>query len=163
MSREKCMNFMCTRWHFWATTLDHRGCSWPSTKFQRSQIWPVPTTVKELQYFLGFANFYQKFIRGFTIIAYPLTALLKEGCKQLQWTLAAEQAFTKLQEVFTSTPILKHPDPSKSFVVEVDALETGVRAILSQQFWERPKLAPVAFFLKKLTKLWHRQQRALHC
>lgn len=52
---------------------------------------------------------------------------------------------------FTTAPILKHPDPTKPFVVEVDASEAGVGAILSQRFGENPKLHPVAFYSKKLS------------
>lgn len=47
--------------------------------------------------------------------------------------------------------ILKHPDPSKPFVMAIDDSETGVEAILSQRFVDKPKLHPVAFFSKKLS------------
>lgn len=52
---------------------------------------------------------------------------------------------------FTIAPILKHPDPSKIFIVEVDALETGVGVVLSQNFGDKPKLHLVAFYSKKLS------------
>lgn len=49
-------------------------------------------------------------------------------------------------------PILKHPDPNRPFVVEVDASDTGVGAMLSQDFGQKPKMHPVAFFSRKLSK-----------
>ena len=85
--------------------------------------WPTPSSVKELQQFLGFANFYRRFNRGFGSIAAPITALLKGNPKHFQWTEQAEKAFQALKELFSTAPILKHPDPSKPFVAEVDASE----------------------------------------
>lgn len=78
-------------------------------------------------------------------------SLLHGKPKRLVWNPAAETALTQLKTVFTIAPILKHPDPSKVFIVEVDASEMAVRAILSQSFGDKPKLQPVAFVLKKLS------------
>ena len=108
--------------------------------------WPTPTSVKELQRFLGFANFYRRFIRNFNTKAAPLTSLLKGAPKRIRWTEQAEEVFRELKEAFTSAPILTHPDPSKQFVVEVYASETGVGAVLSQRVGSPVKLHPVAFF-----------------
>uniref|UniRef100_A0A8C1X582 Uncharacterized protein n=1 Tax=Cyprinus carpio TaxID=7962 RepID=A0A8C1X582_CYPCA len=83
--------------------------------------WAEPTTVKELQRFLGFANFYRRFIKNYSLHSAPLTSLLKGGQRQLRWTSQAREAFGHLKHLFTSAPILRHPDPSKPFVVEVDA------------------------------------------
>lgn len=113
--------------------------------------WPTPHTVKDLQCFLGFASFYLLFIQGFRSITTPLNALLKKCPKKLPWNQAIEVAFTKLKCAFTTAPILRHPNPSKLFIIEVDTSEPGVGAVLSQYFREQPKLHPVAFFSKKLT------------
>lgn len=67
------------------------------------------------------------------------------------WTTGVEEAFARLKEAFTTAPILKHPDPKKQFIVEVNASKTGVGAILSQRFGEKPKMHPIAFFSRKLT------------
>lgn len=85
--------------------------------------WPTPTTVKELQSYLGFASFYWYFIQGFSTIAAPLTALLK---KKLNWNPAAEEAFTHMKRIFTMAPVLMHSDPSCWFTVEVEASDVGV-------------------------------------
>ncbi len=108
--------------------------------------WPIPTSVKELQCFLGFANFYRRFIQNYSSIASPLTNLLK-----LSWTPSATEAFTTLKEAFISAPILIHPDPDKAFVVEDDASTTGVGAVLSQQQGTPTRLHPCAFFSRKLS------------
>ncbi|KAL0195242.1 hypothetical protein M9458_008814 [Cirrhinus mrigala] len=113
--------------------------------------WPRPTTLKELQCFLGFSNFYRRFIHQFSSVAAPLTAMVKKGASRLTWTQPALQAFNDLRLRFSTAPILHHPDPDKPFVVEVDASSTGVGAVLSQRQGDPPKLFPCAYFSHKLS------------
>ena len=113
-------------------------------KTQTIRNWASPRSVKEVQRFLGFANFYRKFIRGFGTVAAPITALTKGGVPFI-WTPQAEGAFRLLKERFSSAPILALPDPSLPFVVEVDASNVGVGAILSQRISDG-KLHPCAFY-----------------
>ncbi|KAL0198834.1 hypothetical protein M9458_007374, partial [Cirrhinus mrigala] len=113
--------------------------------------WTEPLTIKDLQRFLGFANFYRRFIKNFSILTTPLTALLKGTKRTLQWNSDAREAFQKLKQAFTSAPVLQHPDPDKPFVVEVDAADTGVGAVLSQWSGEPLALHPRAYYSKKLT------------
>lgn len=87
--------------------------------------WPHPDSLKQVQCFLGFANFYRRFIRGFISIAEPLIALTRRSGTHFQWTEKAYQAFERLKQLFTSTPILTLPDPElpyyrggRSFVQE---------------------------------------------
>ena len=112
---------------------------------------PTPTTVKELQRFLGFSNYYRRFILGFGQVAAPITSLLKGGPVRLQWSAEANRAFEHLKTLFTSVPVLAHPDPSLPFIVEVDASEAGIGAVLSQRSGTPLKLRPCAFFSKKLS------------
>ncbi|KAG1930726.1 hypothetical protein F2P79_022123, partial [Pimephales promelas] len=112
--------------------------------------WPQPSSVKELQRFLSFANFYRRFIRNFSVTAAPLTSLLQGGGKYFKWTAECTAAFAQLKERFTSAPILRHPDPEKEFIIEVDASNTGVRVILSQRFGDPAKMFPCAFYSRKL-------------
>lgn len=112
--------------------------------------WPIPTSVKQLQRFLGFANFYRRFIRNYSRIAAPLTQLTSPS-SPFTWSEEAAQAFSQLKKLFTSAPVLFHPDSSRQFVVEVDASDVGVGAVLSQQSPDTHKLHPCAFFSKRLT------------
>ncbi|KAL2089934.1 hypothetical protein ACEWY4_014622 [Coilia grayii] len=112
--------------------------------------WPIPATRKQLQQFLGFANFYRRFIRNYSAVAAPLTALTSTK-RPFCWTTATDNAFTTLKNKFTSVPILQVPDPERQFVVEVDASDIGVGAVLSQRRPEDEKLHPCAYFSRRLS------------
>ena len=111
--------------------------------------WPAPTNLKQLQRFLGFANFYRVFIKNYSSIAAPLTALTSIS-KPFGWSSEAEAAFVELKKRFVSAPVLLHPDPDLQFVVEVDASDTGLGAVLSQRSPIDNKLHPCAFLSRKL-------------
>ncbi len=112
--------------------------------------WPSPDSRKALQRFLGFANFYRRFIRNFSQLASPLTALTSPRTT-FRWSDAAEAAFAKLKSRFVSTPILTTPDPSRQFVVEVDASEVGVGAVISQRSPTDDRMHPCAFLSHRLS------------
>lgn len=108
-------------------------------------------TVKELQWFLSFANFCRRFIRGFSTIAAPLTSMLRKGGNQLPWSMAATNSFQLLKEGFTTGPTLHHPDPEQEeFVVEIDVSSTGIGAVLSQRHGNPPRLYPCAYYSHNL-------------
>ncbi len=147
---EKC-EFHVNQTSFLGYHISHDGVKMDGLKVQAVTEWPQPTTVKELQRFLGFANFYRRFIRHYSTVASPLTSLLKGKPTKLRWTKEATEAFIALKERFTSAPILKHPEPCLPFVVEVDASNCGIGAVLSQRHGQPGKLHPCAFFSRKLT------------
>ncbi|KAI2668506.1 Transposon Tf2-11 polyprotein [Labeo rohita] len=147
---EKC-EFHTSKTTFLGYIFSHHGVEMDKSKIQAVTEWPLPKTVKELQRFLGFANFYRRFIRHYSSIAAPLTSLLKNKPSKLRWNPAAVKAFECLKTSFTTAPILKHPDPQLPFVVEVDASDCGIGAVLSQRHGNPGKLHPCAFFSRKLT------------
>jgi hypothetical protein len=110
--------------------------------------WPTPVTVTELRGFLGLTGYYRKIVKHYGLIAKPLTQLLKKN--QFQWTDQAQQAFENLKAEMTSTPVLALPDFAQPFIVETDACDTGVGAVLLQ------KDRPIAFLSKALS-LQHQQ------
>ncbi|KAL2095538.1 hypothetical protein ACEWY4_007686 [Coilia grayii] len=112
--------------------------------------WPVLENCKQLQQFLGFANFYRRFIRNYSAVAAPLTALTSSKIPFV-WTTAANGSFTDLKTRFTSAPILQVPNPEQQFVVKVDVSDVGAGAVLSQRRREDDKLHPCAFFSRRLS------------
>ena len=94
-------------------------------KFSTVTEWPTPDSRKKVQQFLGFANFYRRFIRGFSAIAAPLHALTSPQVP-FRWSDDADAAFKELKQRFTTAPILTLPDPFRQFVVEVDASKEGI-------------------------------------
>ncbi|KAI2644474.1 Transposon Tf2-6 polyprotein [Labeo rohita] len=133
---------------FLGFVISAQGVAMDPQKLEAVRSWPLPTSLKQLQHFLGFANFYRRFIRGFSSTAAPLTALTKPSRGEFHLTPEASQAFKTLCHQFTSAPVLIHPDPARSFVVEVDASDVGVGGVLSQCGPDE-KLHPCSFFSRK--------------
>ncbi|KAI2645467.1 Transposon Tf2-6 polyprotein [Labeo rohita] len=146
---EKC-EFHLSKISFLGYVISSEGVAMDEQKVNAVLKWPRPTTLKELQRFLGFSNFYRRFIRHFSSVAAPLTAMVKRGAVRLTWTPSALQAFDDLRQRFSTAPILHHPDPDRPFIVEVDASSTGVGAVLSQRQGEPAKMYPCAYFSHKL-------------
>lgn len=112
--------------------------------------WPTPDSRKKVQQFLGFVNFYRKFIRNFDSVATPLHALTSSKIP-FQWNPQAEKAFQCLKERFTTAPVLTVPDPQRQFVVEVDSSNEGIGVVLSQRSAEDNRLHPCAYLSRKLS------------
>ena len=111
--------------------------------------WPHIQNVRDVQSFLGFANFYRRFIYNFSKIAMPLTRLTKKETPW-EWTSECQKAFDTLRMAFTSELILIHFDPEKEIVVETDASDYVSAGILSQ-YDDNGILRPVAYFSRKHT------------
>ncbi len=126
-------------------------CRWTRGRWRQYGTGLNPPRLKELQRFLGFANFYRRFIAQYSQTSAPLTSLLRHKPKSLSWTPEAIQAFQHLKLAFCSAPALFHPNPTLRFVVEVDASTLGVGAVLSQWKGEPPVLHPCAYFSRKLS------------
>src|SRR5246500_2535098 len=111
--------------------------------------WPEPTTVKQVRSFLGFANFYCKFIGHYSELAKPLNSLTKKDIK-FEWTEECQKAFDTLKEKFLEEPVLKMIDTTKQFVLETDASKWATGAVL-KQLGEDRELHPCGYISKTLT------------
>jgi hypothetical protein len=127
-----------------------KGIRMDPKKIKAIEEWGAPQSVKGVQGFLGFANFYRPFIKDFSKVAAPLTALTKQEYKGRKFDLPPEafEAFEKLKAAFITAPILAQFDPDRETVVETDASGWCAGATLSQ-YDEDGVLHPCAFFSKK--------------
>ncbi len=151
---EKCM-FHAQSVTFLGSVVSAEGISMDPDKVRAVIDWPVPDSRVAFQRFLGFANFYRRFIRDFSRVAAPLTALTSSKTR-FSWSGAAQDAFdARLKGLFTSAPILITPDPERQFIAEVDASDVGVGAILSQSSPLDNKVHPCAFYSHRLSSAEH--------
>jgi uncharacterized protein (DUF427 family) len=101
------------------------------SKVQEVMDWKAPTTVHEVQSFLGLAGYYRRFIPDFSKFAKPMTSLLQKDHK-FSWTEECEAAFHTLRELLTTAPVLAQPDIEKPFDVFCDASKNGLGCVLMQ-------------------------------
>ena len=109
-----------------------------------------PKNRKEIQCFLGLANFYRHFIPGFSNICKPLTSLTSNHVK-FEWTAVAENAFTTVKEKLRREPVLKFARFDRPFLLEVDASGVAIGGVLSQEQSDN-QLHPVAYISNTLDK-----------
>ena len=94
--------------------------------------WTTPSNTKQLRGFLGFANFYRRFILGYSDVARPLYDLLRKDTPW-NWTTNQQKAFDHLKQLFTTGPILSHFQPELDTRLETDASDFAIGAVLSQK------------------------------
>ena len=107
------------------------GVATDPSKLDKVQNWPTPTSQKDVQKFLGLANYYRRFTQDFAKVAKPLHKLT-EKTTQFKWTLECQDSFTLLKQKLTSAPVLAFPDFEQSFILDTDASDNGIGAVLSQ-------------------------------
>jgi len=140
---EKC-EFHSDSIEYLGYVLSPSGLTMSDAKVKTIQEWPKSKKVKNIQSFLGFANFYRRFIFNYSDIVIPLTHLTR---KNTLWNFDdnCRIAFNNLKQAFTSTPILTHWVLDAQLVVETDASDYALAAILSIMT-EDNEIHPVAFY-----------------
>ena len=123
------------------------------TKLKAIQRWSAPTSVKAVQSFIRFCNFYQKFIPGFSTLAKPLLALIHKNA-QWQWSVDHERAFLTIKEALLKQLVLAFPDHSKPFFIMTDTSLTTLGSVLMQKD-SNGNLHPCAYFSKTFMPAKH--------
>lgn len=140
--RSKC-HIGATEVDFLGYTVSKEGISMQLRLKSSILDWPTPSSTKEVQQFIGQANYYRKFILGYAKILRPISDLVRRN--QFEWGTAQVEAFDMLKDALTSAPVLAHPSSHKEFVVSTDASQYAVGATLEQEG------RPVAFLSHRLS------------
>lgn len=129
--------------------LSPEGLTMSQDKIDTIQKWPEPRKIKEIQSFLGFANFYRRFIQNYSEIVVPLTRLTR---KSTPWNFNdnCRESFNKLKKAFTTAPVLTHWIPNTQIIVETDASDYALGTILSIITPDK-EIHPVAFHSRTFT------------
>jgi transposase InsO family protein len=149
--RTDCVDFLGYR-------ISTGGVAMDPSRVQAIREWPTPESYREIQVFIGFANFYRGFIKGYSKITQAITNLLVgmvKGVKSgpFEWTPEADRAFHELKAAFESADMLQHFDPTRESRIETDASGRATGAVLTQKNLVEGKVVwkPVAFLSKKMT------------
>ena len=115
-------------------------------KIKAVKEWKTPMKIKNIESFLGFANFYRRFIHNFSHTARPLNEL--KGKKEWKWEKEHQEAFDELKEKITSQPVLSLPRRKGKLRIEMDTLEHAIGGVLSQE--QDGKWKPIAFLSRTM-------------
>ena len=130
LKTKKCSLF-CKSVEYLGHIISEKGFTTDPRKIGAIRDMSVPANVSELRSFLGICSYYRKFVKDFASIAKPLHKQTEKS-KSFVWSEDCQSAFEKLKATLTSAPILAHPDFSKPFVLDTDASNFAMGAVLSQ-------------------------------
>ncbi len=136
-----------------STNLASRGIRPSILKIKADTDWEIPKNVRHVQSFLGFTNFYCRFIRDYSSIASPLYKLTEKG-NIFYWSSDCNHAFRTLKRCLTTAPLLVTPRAgliNESFVISTNAFDKGIGAILLQEQSDGT-LKPCSYYAKNLNK-----------
>ena len=146
---DKC-EFEKTTIEYLGVIILHNSVAMDPVKIAGIRDWPAPMNKKEVQSFLGFTNFYQRFIQGFSKHTRLLFDLIQNDVKW-SWSTAEQTAFNRLKESVTSVPVLILLDSTKLFQIKADSSDFTTGAILLQVLADNGKWHPVTFMSKSLS------------
>ena len=142
--------FHAMEFEFLGYMVNQEGLQISKRKVESITTWESPRNIKDIQRFLGFANYYRRFIKYFSTLCRPLTDFLKKTEKEFEWTDLHQDSFERLKKAFTSASILRHFNPLKEIMIETDASNFTLGCVLSQRHRGLGQLHPVAFHSRKM-------------
>ncbi|UYV63838.1 K02A2.6-like [Cordylochernes scorpioides] len=129
--------------------ISHQGIQTDPDRTETVRQWPIPSDVHQLRSFLGLCSYYRRFVPGFSNITRPLHLLTESG-RPFSWTVDCERAMDKLKKALSSPSMLAYPDPGEQLILDTDASNIGIRAVLSQPQDGVERV--IAYFSKTLSK-----------
>ena len=144
---EKC-EFFKKEVEFLGFLIGTEGIKIDPSKTQSIKEWPEPKNVKDVQSFLGLANYNRKFVKDYSKMATPLTNLTRKDTK-FRWDAEQRTAFEMLKTACCEAPTLRMFDSTKRIQIETDASDLAIGACLTQEF--DGTRHPIAYFSRKMT------------
>ena len=130
LSPKKC-HFFKKQVKFLGHIVSENGVSTDPSKIQAVKDWPVPKNVKEVRSFVGLTSYYRKFISNYADKARPLHKITEKNQKFV-WTESCQQSFEELKSALITAPVLAYPSRDDLFILDTDASNVGMGAVLSQ-------------------------------
>lgn len=118
--------------------------------------YPVPKSVKDVRRLIGLTGWYRRFIPNFATITAPITELTKKKRTQIEWNQEAQEALVRIKVALTSAPVLANPNYEKPFIIQADASDAGMGAVLVQGEGEDERV--VAYWSQKLSSAQRKYQ-----
>lgn len=146
LNPKKCCLFK-SRVTFLGYVVSQEGISTDPEKISAITRWPTPKNGKEVKSFLGLCSYYRRFVAGFAEIAKPLHSLT-QGTAPFSWTNDCENSFITLKQRLVETTTLSYPELNKPFILDTDASQYGIGAVLSQEIEGTER--PIAYFSRTL-------------
>jgi hypothetical protein len=134
---------------FLGHVVSQAGIHTDPAKVEAVVTWPRPRSVTQVRSFVGLATYYRRFLPGFSQIAKPLFDLTRKHVR-FEWTDCHEAAFKELKRRLTTAPVLSLPDPEAEWILDTDASDHGIGAVLSQRIDGSERV--VAYFSRILSK-----------
>ena len=125
------------------------GISTDPAKTKSIDEWPVPENVTDVRRFLGLCSYYRRFVPEFATVAKPLTHLTEKNVPFV-WSAEQEDSWLELKRMLTNPPVMAYPDSKATFILDTDASQDGIGAVLSQEVDGREKV--IAYGSRVLTK-----------
>ena len=144
----KCELFR-TRVHYLGHVVTPEGVATDPALIEKVTGWDPPQNLKEVRTFLGLTGYYRRFVPAYGDVAEPLVRLT-DGKTPFEWTPACQKAFEQLKTCLTSAPILAHPTAQDTFILDTDASNLAIGAVLSQRQGDQEKV--IAYGSKALSK-----------
>ena len=129
--------------------IGNEGIQLDPKKVEVVENWPVPKTVKAVRSFLGFCNYYRRFVKDFAGIASPLSSLMKKKVPFI-WNDECQTAFDRLRKELITAPVLEFPDYTGTFILDTDASNTSLGAVLSNVINGEER--PIVYASRELSK-----------
>jgi len=116
---------------FLGYVVSDEGVSTDPSKIEAIQSWPTPRKLRDVRSFLGLCGYYRRFVENFSGVAAPLHALTQKG-RIFEWSQECQKSFEDLKIMLTSSPVLTLPQNGCQYILDTDASEHGIGAVLSQ-------------------------------